>query len=300
MGSTDHTGHATAHHAGDALETTDTRPAHHDPDAHEDAQEAADTHLRRAYHRTVLVGEERLRRTWPNLAATGFVGGMDVGVGVLGLLVVRAATGSAMLGALAFSAGFITLVLARSELFTENFLVPVTVVITERRGVRALLRLWGGTLAMNWAGGAVVMLLIVTALPEVEPVAVEVGRYYPELGTGLRAMASAVLGGVLITLMTWIERATQDVTGKLAIAVITAFLLTAPPLAHTIVGALEMMAGLFTGDAPYSWLDALGAASWAIVGNLIGGVGLVTLLRLIQVGARAIREESDRTATGQR
>ena len=259
-----------------------------------EAEDSADAHLTQAYHRSVVAGEERLHRTWPNLFATGFVGGMDVGVGVLALVVVREATGNELLGALAFASGFVALVLARSELFTENFMVPVAVVVTERHQVGGLLRLWIGTLVTNWLGGAVLVSMVMWALPKLDETAVEVGSFYPALGIGARSFVSAMLGGVLITLLTWVERATPETMGKLVMAVVTAFLLAAPPLNHSVVGALEMMAGLFTGDAPYGWIDALGAAGWAVAGNLVGGIGLVTVLRLVQVGRDTIEHEHDR------
>jgi formate/nitrite transporter FocA (FNT family) len=256
-----------------------------------DEEERADTHLSHTFHRSIVVGEERLRRSTTNLLATGFLGGMDIGIGVLALMVVRDVTGSAMLGALAFASGFITLSLARSELFTENFLVPVTVVFVERRHGWRLLRLWVGTLSANWAGGALFVGLAMVALPDLEGVAIELGRFYPELGIGVRSLTSAMLGGMLITLMTWIQRANREVVAVLTVAVVTGFLLAAPPLDHSVVGALEMCAGLFTGNAPYGWSDALGAATWAVLGNLLGGLGLVTVLRIVQVGADTIGRE---------
>jgi formate/nitrite transporter FocA (FNT family) len=274
----------------------DLRDHRADDDPAVDAEEPADTHLSHAFHRSLVVGEERLRRSWPNLIATGFLGGMDVGVGVLALMVVRAATGNELLGALAFSSGFITLTLARSELFTENFLVPVTVVVTERRHGWTLVRLWIGTLLSNWAGGALFIGLVTVALPHLHDTGIEIGRFYPDLGITWRAFASAMLGGILITLMTWIERASRDTTARLAVAVITAFLLAAPPLNHSIVGALEMFAGLFAGDSAYSWADAGGAAGWAVLGNMVGGLGLVTVFRLVQVGAVTIDEERHTSA----
>ena len=38
-------------------------------------------------------------------------------------------------------------------------------------------------------------------------------------------------------------------------------------------------AGLQTGHAPCGYLDWLG---WAVLGNMVGGIGLVTLLRLVR------------------
>src|ERR1043165_9670092 len=106
-----------------------------------------------AFERTVDEGRQRLERTWPSLLATGTIGGLDVGVGLLGLLVVRQQIGSSLLAALAFSIGFIALALANSELFTENFLVPIAAVAARKARPLQIGRLWIGTLVMNLVGG---------------------------------------------------------------------------------------------------------------------------------------------------
>lgn len=43
-------------------------------------------------------GQQRLGRSWAGLFATGVLGGLDVGVGVLALLLVEHATGNLLLG----------------------------------------------------------------------------------------------------------------------------------------------------------------------------------------------------------
>lgn len=50
-----------------------------------------------------------------------------------------------MVGSPAFTTGFIALTLANSELFTENFLVPVVAVAARKATPAALIRLWIGT-----------------------------------------------------------------------------------------------------------------------------------------------------------
>jgi hypothetical protein len=50
----------------------------------------------------------------------------------------------------AFGIGFIALVFARSELFTENFLVPMTTVIARQARMVRLVRHRAVTLAGNW------------------------------------------------------------------------------------------------------------------------------------------------------
>jgi formate/nitrite transporter FocA (FNT family) len=247
--------------------------------------------LTETFQRTVAEGEHRLTRSWPGLLATGLVGGLDVGVGVLGLLLVKEATGSELLAGLAFGIGFMALTLAQSELFTENFLVPVAAVTARRATVVQLLRLWFGTAVMNLAGGWVITGLIMAGLPKLRGTAVEIARGYATLPAG-QAFALAVLGGLVITLMTWMERSTESVPGKLAAAMSAAFLLVAGTLNHAIVVSLLSFAALHAG-APFGYAHWLALAGLATVGNIIGGVGLVTVLRLVQVGHQRIEEARD-------
>jgi formate/nitrite transporter FocA (FNT family) len=244
--------------------------------------------LTETFQRTVAEGEHRLTRSWPGLLATGLVGGLDVGVGVLGLLLVKEETGSVLLAGLAFGIGFMALTLAQSELFTENFLVPVAAVTARRATVLQLLRLWFGTAVMNLAGGWVITGLIMAGLPKLRGTAVDIAREYATLPAG-QAFSLAILGGLVITLMTWMERATESVPGKLAAAISAAFLLVAGTLNHAIVVSLLSFAALHAG-APFGYAHWLSMAGLATVGNIIGGVGFVTVLRLVQVGHRRIEE----------
>ena len=243
-----------------------------------------------AFERGIEEGRERCARTWPALISTGIVGGLDVGVGVLALLVVREATGSLVLGALAFPVGFVALTLGNSELFTENFFVPVAAVVAKRVRLRSLIRLWIATLIANIVAGWLVALLVVTALPDLRPVANEAASEYLASGTGATSFASALLGGMVITLMTWLLHSTQSMPAKLIAAYALAFVLVVGPLAHSIVGSIEIFAALISGAA-FGYADWLGFVGWAILGNMIGGMLLVTALRLVQVGRREIENE---------
>ena len=68
--------------------------------------------LETAFDRIVDEGAQRLHRSWPSVLVTGFFGGIEVGLGVMGYLAVEHATGSKLLGGLAFGIGFVALLLA--------------------------------------------------------------------------------------------------------------------------------------------------------------------------------------------
>jgi len=249
------------------------------------------------FQSTIEEGENRLSRSLPSLLATGAVGGIDVGIGVFALLLVKESTHNDLLAGLAFGIGFIALTLANSELFTENFLVPIVTVTTRRARPLAVLRLWLGTASTNLLGGWLIMAVVLAAVPQVRKTAVESATHYTDLGLGWESFASAILGGAVITLMTWMERGSKSEAGRLVAAVAAAFLLGAGKLTHAIVVSLLLFAGLQAG-APYGYLDWLGFLGWATLGNMVGGIGLITVLRLIQVGKASVTPQSDLESAG--
>ncbi|MEW2444758.1 formate/nitrite transporter family protein [Micromonospora marina] len=248
-----------------------------------DSSAGSEPEVAEAFSRLVEEGTTRLTRPWPALVVTGLLGGVDVGTGVLAYLLVLEATGQTLLAGLAFGIGFVALLLARSELFTENFLVPVTAVAAGRTSVRSLLRLWGVTLAGNLVGGWLVAWLIIRGLPRLRPAAVETGTHYAALGVNLRSFVLAVLAGLVITLMTRMQHATESFGVRLVPALLFGALLTGGQLFHSVLDSIMMFAALIAGPAPFGYLAWLGALCWSVLGNLVGGVGLVTVLRLARV-----------------
>ncbi|HEX3620742.1 MAG TPA: formate/nitrite transporter family protein [Acidimicrobiales bacterium] len=260
-------------------------------------ENVAEREVEETLKRSVDEGRRRMSRRVGPLLATGFVGGVDVGTGVLALLLVEQVTHDPLLGGLAFGIGFIALALARSELFTEDFLVPVATVLARQARFRMLLRLWAGTLVANLAGGWLFTWLMIRGYPELRTTAIEAGNHYVELGLGVRAFSLAVLGGAVITLMTWMQHGSDSVAGRIVPAVTGAFLLAGGRLNHAVVNSLLMFAALHTGRAPFGYVQWAQTAGWAALGNLVGGVALVTLLRVLQV-PHTIQEERDHPALG--
>lgn len=253
--------------------------------------------LEEAFNRMVDEGSQRLHRTWREVLVTGFFGGTEVAMGVLAYLSVLAETDNHLLAGVAFSIGFLALLLGRSELFTEGFLVPVTTVVAKRASVAQLGKLWSGTLIANLVGGWVIMWLIMAALPKLHDQTVESASHFVTAPLSLQSMSLAVLGGMAITLMTRMQHGTDSVPAKIAAAVAGAFLLAGLQLFHSILDSLLIFGALATGDAPFGYLDWLGWFGYTVVGNVAGGLVLVTLLRLIRSKERLKdeREMADRS-----
>ncbi|MFB9239398.1 formate/nitrite transporter family protein [Plantactinospora siamensis] len=248
--------------------------------------------LEDAFDRLVEQGTDRLARPWPALLVTGLLGGLDVGTGVLAYLLVEHATGQPLLAGLAFSIGFVALLLARSELFTENFLVPVAAVAARHGTLLELARLWAVALVTNLAGGWLVAWLITRGLPELRETAIEVGTHYGHLGINLRSFTLAVLAGMVITLMTRMQHATDNLGVRIVPALLFGALLAGGQLFHSVLDSILMFTALLAGRAPFGYLDWLGALAWAVLGNLVGGVGLVAFARLARVPHRLAAERA--------
>lgn len=246
----------------------------------------------RAFDRIVDQGAQRLHRTWREVLTTGLAGGLEVGIGVLALLAVYAETGSHLLAGLAFSIGFIALLLARSELFTEGFLVPVTAVVAGRAGPGQLAKLWSGTLVANLIGGWLVMWLVVLALPELGATATESALTFVDAPLDSRALALAFLAGSAITLMTRMQQGAESETGKIVAAVAGAFVLAGLVLFHSILDSLIIFGAIHAG-APIGYGDWLAWFWYTTLLNMAGGLLVVTTLRLVRSKDLIERERAD-------
>ncbi len=242
----------------------------------------AEERVAQSLDRIVAEGVPRVQSSWRPLLATGAVAGIEVSLGVLALLAVEQATGNVLLGGLAFSFGFVALLLGHSELFTEGFLVPITVVAAGYGTGRDVARFWTATLAANLAGGWALVWVAMRAFPDLHAQAVRAAAFFIDTGIGLRSFCLAVLAGAAITLMTRMTTGTDAMAGKLLATVFTAFILAGLRLSHSVLESLLIFAALHTGHAPFGYLDWLGWFGWTVLGNVVGGVGLVTVLRLVR------------------
>lgn len=237
-------------------------------------------------------GERRLSRSIAGLMATGLVGGLDVMLGILALVVTTGAMelvmpeGTAhLIGSLTFGIGFAFLVIGRSELFTENFMVPISAAVRREAGGAALLRLWVGTLIGNLLGLAVLALILTRAglvPPEALDAAGSVAETFADRSAG-SALLSAIVAGAVMTLLTWLVHAAESDIARIWIALLIGFILSAPSLNHAVVSFGEMSLGIMAGTGSAGWADLAQNFPVAVVGNFIGGFVFVTIARFIQI-----------------
>jgi formate-nitrite transporter family protein len=239
------------------------------------------------FQRTREEGRRRLARPPLELASTALVAGFDIVFGVIALGVAGALVSERFgegLGELAFGIAFVFVILGRSELFTENFLVPIAgLERRDRRSWYKLAELWAASPVLNLLGAALLTLVVTMhgVLPEgTGAVLVKLAETIDANGVG-SAFASAVAAGALITLMTWLVEAADTTGVRIAVGWAAGALLALGHFNHAIVITVEGFFGIRYGSA-LGWGDLLENLGVAVAGNLVGGVLFVTLTRFGQ------------------
>lgn len=255
-------------------------------------EEAPEPH--EMFARTREEGERRLERSTLELCTTSLVAGFDVVFGVIALAAATASmephfgpSAAHFFGSLAFGLAFIFIVVGRSELFTENFLVPVTALRRGKLSKLKLAELWTISPMMNIIGGTALILVVTSkgVLPEgAAPALVDVAEQIHAHGHW-SAFLSAIAAGALITVMTWMVEGVGTVGGRIVVAWIAGALLALASFNHVIVVTLELIFGMrFGAQIPIG--DTALNFVIAAAGNMIGGLLFVTLTRTSQaIGA---------------
>ena len=242
------------------------------------------------FRRAVAEGERRLDQSTIELVSTSFIAGFTVVFGMVALGIVeglvRPLLGEAtpIAGALAFAPGIVLLIVGRAELFNENFFDPVAKAVDADSWLLArLFRLWVVTFALNVVGGALMVgvfsvegALSATTTGALRRTAEEIAHQ-----TALAAFADSIAGGALVSLLSFLLLAVNGVGSRITLAYFVGFLLALGSFEHVIVTVLHLVFGLFFG-AGYGLGTIATTAAVVTAGNVVGGLGLVTLTHVAQ------------------
>jgi formate/nitrite transporter FocA (FNT family) len=232
---------------------------------------------------------DELRRSSNALAFSGLAGGLSMGL--TGIAVAAAMVALDGLPAKDFVAymlypvGFIAVIIGRAQLFTENTLYPIALILSERRHVADTARLWSVVFAGNVVGAIAFAALVIKtdALGQsIHATLVQLGTVAAQ-GTNSHIFWSAVIGGWIIALVAWLVTASHWTIGQIAVIWLLTFVVGIGHFSHCIASTGEIMSAVFAGAVPFSryllWL------ALATTGNIFGGVTIVTVLNFGQVKA---------------
>jgi formate/nitrite transporter FocA (FNT family) len=234
------------------------------------------------YKQVAKNAREELKRTTVSLAISGLTGGIFMGLSALGVGIALAHLGDGraafMISRMFYPLGFIVVILGRSQLFTENTLYPVALVLTEPRQIWNTLRLWATVLPSNVLGA-----LAFASLAALTP-AMPVEVVHAMAGLGLAAAHepvatvfwSGVVGGWIIATAAWLVSGSHSITGSVMIIWVLTFVVGLGNFAHCIATSGEILIAVLGKQLPWAayphWFGP------AVAGNICGGVLMVTLL----------------------
>ena len=230
-------------------------------------------------------GRKELRRGGTGLAFSGISAGLNISFSAIALVVIGSLTGGIGLAALAaYPIGFLIVVLGRAELYTENTVTPVSVVLTDYSKLLNMLRLWAVVFVSNILG-VIAFAFVISYGGILSPAATELllGEVTTKMEAGFwEVTVKAVIGVWLVALIAWMVAAVQDTISQIFFTSMLVFLIPATGLAHCIAGSAEVLITVFAGET--SWAEYLARFLLpATLGNTIGGIVLVTLLNYGQV-----------------
>jgi formate-nitrite transporter family protein len=250
--------------------------------------------------RVIRDAEEELERSTSGLAFSGFAAGLTMGLSGLGVAVLGhflpASPWAPLVEYLLYPLGFLAVIIGRAQLFTENTLYPVVLLMDRRSGYLDTARLWATVFAANILG----VLLFAALVSQVHTVRRPTKETLAALGSDAATNTfghvfwTAVIGGWLIALVAWLVEGAEISIGQIVLIWLLTYLVGIGGFAHCIATSGEILVSVLVGAVGgwryVAWLTA------ATLGNVAGGVLIVALLNYGQVmagsGRRAGRKRS--------
>ncbi|EKM6430296.1 formate/nitrite transporter family protein [Cronobacter sakazakii] len=233
-------------------------------------------------------GEKEMERDAMALFWSAIAAGLSMGASLLakGIFHVHleGIPGGFLLESLGYTFGFIIVIMARQQLFTENTVTAVLPVMQNPTGTNMLLllRLWGVVLLGNIIGTGLAALAF-----EFMPIFDETTRdAFVTIGmevmhnTPGEMFANAIISGWIIATMVWMFPSAGS--AKIVVIILMTWLIALGNTTHIVVGTVEILYLVFNGTIHWSeffWPFALPT----LAGNIIGGTFIFALLSHAQI-----------------
>lgn len=236
------------------------------------------------FQRVAASANEEFKRPTRLLFLGGLAAGLSIGLSFYARAAITSQVPEApLIGNLIYPIGFLLIVVGRYQLFTENTLTPVTLVLTRIASVPALLRNWGVVLSANVVGAALLAFVLANTpifQPEAAAYALDIWEHAAE--TSWNALFfKGIMAGWLVASMVWLVHAARDTITRVFLVFIIMFLIPSGDLFHCIIGSCEAFYAVFRGEAMLGEA-MLGFFAPVLIGNTIGGVLLVAILNYAQ------------------
>ncbi len=236
----------------------------------------------------IAAGLHELERAGGSLFMSALSAGLDLGFSVLLMATMWTLVDGVlsrpvveMLVADMYAVGFIFVVFGRSELFTEHTTLAFLPVLDRRASPLQLARLWGTVYAANLLGISAFSALAAWVAPALGAARRDAFATLAERmvdHSGWVILASAVLAGWMMGLLSWLVTAGRDTVSQVLFVWLVTVSIGFVGLHHSIVGSGELVAGMVAG-ADLAWSDAGRFLAFATLGNALGGTFFVGVIK---------------------
>lgn len=233
-------------------------------------------------------GQEELDRNLAALAWSSLAAGLSMGFSMLARGVLHAQLqglpGAFLIECLGYTFGFLAVILARQQLFTENTLTAVLPLMSKPslHQLGRLMRLWSVVFAGNIVGVAV----FAWGLLHLQQFDAPTHTAFRAMGeevlhnTPWQMLTKGMLAGWVIAMMVWMLAGIEQ--SRVSVILISTYVIAIGGFTHIIVGSAEVLYLVFDGHASVGDY-VLHFALPTLAGNIIGGSGIFALISHAQV-----------------
>ena len=244
------------------------------------------------FQRIIAAADEEVTTDARELFFSALAGGFAITLTFLIYSSMTAKTdGAPLSSALLYPIGFIYIILGGYQLYTENTVPPVALVLERLASLPAMLRQWWIVLVGNFAGGLFGALILAQTgvfSPEAAAAAIDISQKGVETGVW-DLFFKAGFAGLIVAGVVWLDFAARDTVSRFFLVYIAFLLIPLADLFHVVVSFTELMYLVFLGEA--ALLSGLvGFVLPVLLGNTIGGVVLVTLVNYFQTTEERLEE----------
>ncbi|WP_435174586.1 formate/nitrite transporter family protein [Halorussus sp. AFM4] len=246
------------------------------------------------HQRLLASADEAIDSTTQELFFSGLTAGFAIVLTFIGYAVGTANfPDNPFLASVLYPIGFLYIILGRHELYTENTLPPVKLVLTRLASLPLLLHMWGVVLAANIVGAGIgVFVLANTQVLSPEAMRAGAELVHHGLETGWwDVFFKAVFAGWLVAGVVWLGTAAHDTISRVVVIYLVFYMIPTVGLFHVISSGAEALFFVFLG-APGPGLITVLYEFWlpVLLGNTFGGVVLVALVSYAQTEQRRFPE----------
>src|SRR3954452_15386591 len=183
-----------------------------------------------------------------------------------------------------YTVGFLLVVLARQQLFTENTITAVLPVMANPSGknLYRLTRLWAIVFAANMTGTLIAALFSTFApvpIPGIRETILEISHHAVAHGF-FESIFVAIPAGFLIAAMVWLMPSAE--TARFHVVTLVTYIIAIGGFSHIVVGSFKAFMLLVNGEIGISTMLAHFMIP-VLIGNVVGGTALFALLAYAQV-----------------